>query len=89
MFFDIDEKFRKHFRNLQQVFLYITDECNLKCIHCVYKPNITFHLGQKEIELGTAISLLSDFREMGASKLSILGGEPSLYDNSNDWKSSG
>lgn len=86
MYFDIDAKFREHFRNLKQVFLYITDECNLRCVQCIYKPNVTFHLGQKEIELETAIALISDFREMGASKLSILGGEPTLYGASQDWK---
>lgn len=86
MYFDIDVKFLKHFQNLQQVFLYITDECNLRCAQCIYKPSITYHLGDKEIRLETALRLISDFREMGASKLSILGGEPTLYGASQDWK---
>lgn len=76
---EIDQEFMNHFRNLQQVFLYITDECNLRCAQCLYKPNLTFHLKESEIELEKAITLISDFREMGASKLSLLGGEPTLY----------
>lgn len=86
MYFKIDSRFKKHFKNLKQVFLYITDECNLSCKHCLYKPNLTFHLKEKEIECDTALALISDFREMGASKLTIMGGEPTLYGISQAWK---
>lgn len=79
MYFDVDPKFRSRFCNLKQVFLYVTDECNLRCKQCLYKPNLAFHLKEKEIELDTALHLISDFREMGASKLTIMGGEPTLY----------
>lgn len=68
------------------MFLYITDECNLRCIHCLYKPDLIFHLKEKEIELNTALALVSDFREMGVSKLTIMGGEPTLYGVSQKWK---
>lgn len=64
MYFEIDPKFRDYFeKRLQQVFLYITDECNLRCIHCLYKPHLIFHLKKKEIELETALALISDFKE--------------------------
>jgi MoaA/NifB/PqqE/SkfB family radical SAM enzyme len=76
---DIDEKFAVYFRNLKQVFLYITDDCNLECRHCIYKPNIRFSLGNKDIPFDEAIALLYDFRKLGAIKLSILGGEPTMY----------
>lgn len=78
MHFRIDERFRNHFRNLKQVFLYITDECNLACVQCIYKPSITFQI-EKAIRLETVLGLLSDCRDLGASKLTILGGEPTLY----------
>ena len=76
--FGIDETFRHHFRNLHQVFMYITDRCNLECAQCIYKPSIT-HFINEEIELGTAIDLLYTFRQMGAGKVTFLGGEPTLY----------
>lgn len=82
MHFKIDGKFVEHFRNLEQVFLYITDECNLSCAYCLYKPDLTFHLKDKEIELRTALALLSAFKKLGASKLTIMGGEPTLYGHS-------
>jgi len=81
MNFEIDPRFKDHLRNLKQVFLYVTDECNLRCAQCLYKPDLTFHLKEKEIELPKALALVSDFREMGALKLTIMGGEPTLYGN--------
>jgi MoaA/NifB/PqqE/SkfB family radical SAM enzyme len=75
----IDGQFLAYFKNLQQIFLYITDNCNLECQHCIYKPNVKFGFGNKEISFAEVIALISDFREMGATKLSILGGEPTLY----------
>lgn len=75
----VDRKFIDYFKNLKQVFLYITDNCNLECQHCIYKPNVKFGFGNKEIPFAEVIALLSDFKKMGAIKLSILGGEPTLY----------
>ncbi len=86
MHFNIDQKFKAHFKNLKQVFLYIIDECNLRCVQCLYKPNLTFNLKNKEIKIETAIALISDFYELGAIKLTILGGEPTLYGISDNYK---
>ena len=77
----IDHNFKENFRNLKQVFLYITDQCNLRCEHCLYKPNLMFQLRNREIKLETALKLISTFREMGACKLTIMGGEPTMYGN--------
>jgi len=76
---EVDPRFSEHFRNLKQVFLYITDRCNLECAQCIYKPSITFQMAAPEIPPDIALSLLHEFRQLGASKLSILGGEPTLY----------
>lgn len=87
MDFYIDPKFKKHFRRLKQVFLYINDECNLDCIHCLYKPELKFHHSKnKEIPYKTLIALILNFKKMGANKLSILGGEPTLYGAKEDDK---
>jgi len=85
--FDIDRQFVNYFQGrLKQVFLYITDKCNILCKQCLYKPNVLFQLGKGEIELETALSLVSDFRKMGATKMNILGGEPSLYGRTQNHK---
>lgn len=77
-FFETDPAFSSHFRKLHQVFMYITDRCNLTCEQCIYKPSIS-HFINEEIELNTALDLLSTFRNMGAAKVTFLGGEPTIY----------
>ncbi len=79
MYFDTDPRFITYFKNLKQVFLYITDECNLRCFQCLYKPNLIFKKKKKEIKYNTVVDLISDFRELGAIKLTLIGGEPTLY----------
>lgn len=79
MHYEIDPAFRSHFRDLKQVFLYITDVCNLRCTQCLYKPNLTFHMQRSEMPLHVVRRLARDFRELGAVKLTLLGGEPTLY----------
>lgn len=78
MGFQIDPIFSSHFKRLKQVFLYINDQCNITCEQCIYKPNVTFHDG-REIPPDTAIALGKAFYHLGARKLTILGGEPTLY----------
>ena len=58
-----------------QVFLYVTDECNIRCNQCYYKPSLKHNA---EMPTNVALSLLHKFRELGV-KVSFLGGEPTLY----------
>lgn len=85
MYHQVDQRVREYFKNLKQVFIYIIDECNLHCVQCLYKPNLTFHIKNKEIPLEIANALVSDFHEMGARKLTIMGGEPTLYGVDKEW----
>ena len=84
--FKVDRRVKEHLSNLTQIALYITDNCNLRCEHCFYKPDIIFRHPNRELPLKTAISLISTFKKLGASKLTIIGGEPTLYGISKDWK---
>jgi MoaA/NifB/PqqE/SkfB family radical SAM enzyme len=73
-----DLKFDENFRGrLIQVFFYVTDECNIRCEQCYYKPWLK--RGNAEINTNTALALLKKMRELGAVKVSFLGGEPTLY----------
>lgn len=76
--FSIEPDFAAHFAKLHQVFLYINDQCNLGCKQCIYKPHVTYN-ERREIAVPTAIGLLKAFHGIGARKLTILGGEPTLY----------
>lgn len=78
----IDNKTRTYFSNVKQVFLYLSDKCNLLCKQCLYKPNVIMG---KEIPLDISKQLLRVFKQLGAFKLTILGGEVSLYDIENNY----
>lgn len=60
---------------LRQVFLYITDDCNACCEYCLYKTT----LARRDIPLSVAKNLLGVFRKRGAEKVTLIGGEPTLY----------
>ena len=80
MNYQMDQKFKDYYKkNLRQVFLYLVDDCNLRCVQCLYKLEIGFQVKKKEINIKDAVNLISDFREMGAVKLTLMGGEPTLY----------
>ncbi len=79
----IDNATKNYFSNIKQVFLYLNDECNLLCAQCLYKPNV---IRKRVIELKTAKELLYTFRSLGAYKLTVLGGEISLYDCKNNYR---
>lgn len=80
MNYKMDQKFKDFFQdNLKQVFLYLIDDCNLRCAQCLYKLDICFQVEKKEIAFEDAVKLISDFRELGAVKLTLMGGEPTLY----------
>jgi molybdenum cofactor biosynthesis enzyme MoaA len=73
-----DARFDRHFGGrLMQIFLYVTDECNIRCTQCFYKPSLK--KGHAEMPTDVALSLLQKFRNLGAVKVSFLGGEPTLY----------
>lgn len=73
-----DPQFDRHFEGrLMQVFIYVTDECNLRCTQCYYKPWLK--TGHPEMPTDVLLTLLEKFRQLGAVKVSFLGGEPTLY----------
>lgn len=76
--FTVEPAFAQHFSRLKQVFLYINDECNLGCEQCIYKPHVAYN-ERREIPPQTVVGLLAAFHGLGARKLTILGGEPTLY----------
>lgn len=49
--------------------------CQLHCEHCLYKTT----LAPREMDFKTTIQLLELFSQYGAIKMTILGGEPTLF----------
>lgn len=82
--FAINPKFEEYFNGrIKQVFLYVTDECNLNCVQCLYKPWLR---KRGEIPEELCLIMLAEFRRMGAIKLSLIGGEPTLYGLRNNYQ---
>ncbi len=67
---------RIEYGRFRNVYLYITEKCQLRCGHC--------YMGER-LERGNVMptpqvkETLDLWRKMGGSKLSILGGEPTLH----------
>jgi len=61
------------FRN---VYLYITEACQLRCEHCYMGERLDRAL---KMPLPQIIDTLTTWRRMGGDKLTILGGEPTLH----------
>lgn len=70
------EPFEKRFEGkLKEVFLYITNRCNLRCRHCYLGDVNNFF----DMDINAAKTLLEKTVRLGATKLTILGGEPTLH----------
>lgn len=73
----INNKFDQYFKNsLEEVFLYILDLCNYRCVHC-YMGEVR----NKVLSLEEIKSILFQTYKLGARKLTIIGGEPTLHKN--------
>jgi pyruvate-formate lyase-activating enzyme len=66
------------FRN---VYLYITEACQLRCEHCYMGERLERALKMPFSEI---VKILTTWRQMGGSKLTILGGEPTLHPRFSD-----
>jgi len=69
------ESFEKKFNGkLEEVFIYITSKCNLRCLHCYMGD-----AGNVNMDKNNFKKLLNKLIKLGASKITFLGGEPTLH----------
>ncbi|WP_280312679.1 radical SAM protein [Nocardia abscessus] len=69
----IDRVAYGRFRN---VYLYITEACQLRCEHCYMGERLERAL---KMPLPKIAETLTTWRKLGGSKLTLLGGEPTLH----------
>jgi radical SAM protein with 4Fe4S-binding SPASM domain len=69
----IDRVAYGRFRN---VYLYVTEACQLRCEHCYMGERLSQAL---KMNMPQIIDTLATWRRLGGSKLTILGGEPTLH----------
>ena len=58
------------------IFLYVTLQCNCQCVTCYMQKHYS---GLREISSEVAHDIIERYRSWGAQKLTLLGGEPTLY----------
>lgn len=64
--------------NLDFIWLEITENCNLKCLHC-YNESFPEKSYNKKMVYEDWIKVLKEAREMGCKKVQFIGGEPLLF----------
>ncbi|MGH8909548.1 MAG: radical SAM protein [Egibacteraceae bacterium] len=69
----VDKILYGRFRN---VYLYITERCQLRCEHCYMGERLERAL---KMPFDQITRTLTTWRQLGGSKLTILGGEPTLH----------
>jgi len=57
------------------LFLSLTDRCDLNCLHCYYRDRKR----RLSLSFGTAKNIIRQARENGIPQVTFFGGEPSLY----------
>lgn len=66
--------------NIEQTFVYLTNRCNIKCVTCYSIPNMK----DETLSFEKTCERLVFYRAKGAYKLTLLGGEPTMYKNLNE-----
>ncbi len=64
--------------NFQELYLHITNECNLSCWYCYNKTFRTSHRHQTELTLSEFEYIIAEFSELGGASIIFTGGEPLL-----------
>jgi len=72
-------KGRIHYKPFGHIFLYITDNCNLRCKYCYIGNRL--NRPRKEMSLKDVYKILNYFCRFDSKFVTILGGEPTLHKN--------
>jgi uncharacterized Fe-S cluster-containing radical SAM superfamily protein len=67
---------RVEYGRFRNVYLHISEACQLRCQHCYMGERLT---RASKMTLPQIVDTLTTWRRMGGSKLTILGGEPTLH----------
>jgi MoaA/NifB/PqqE/SkfB family radical SAM enzyme len=60
----------------EQLFVEVTSNCNLACPHCYVEAGA----GKlRQLDFDTVVGAITEFRDMGGSRFTLSGGEPTLH----------
>ncbi|KKL79635.1 hypothetical protein LCGC14_2012860, partial [marine sediment metagenome] len=69
---------RIEYGRFRNIYLYITEKCQLRCGHCYMGNRLKNNTSMPTEKVFSTLQL---WRKMGGSKLSILGGEPTMHED--------
>lgn len=70
------DRSRIHYRRFHNIFLYITERCQLRCGHCYMGDRLERGLVMRYKE---AVDIMSYCRNLGGEYITFIGGEPTLH----------
>lgn len=72
----VKDRTRVHYRRFHNIYLYITERCQLRCAHCYMGDRLERAL---ELPYEKATRILDYCRRLGGQYITFLGGEPTLH----------
>jgi pyruvate-formate lyase-activating enzyme len=70
------DRSRVHYQTFHNIFLYVTERCQLRCGHCYMGDRLERGLS---LTKEAAFKIISNCRKIGAEYITFLGGEPTLH----------
>ena len=70
------DRSRVHYREFYNIFLYVTERCQLRCQHCYMGERLSRGL---MLPYARAERIITYCRRLGAEHITFLGGEPTLH----------
>lgn len=70
------DRTRIHYRRFHNIYLYITERCQLRCGHCYMGDRLERGL---QLPYEQATKIMRDCRRLGGQYITFLGGEPTLH----------
>ena len=70
------DRSRVHYKRFHNIYLYITEKCQLRCGHCYMGDRLERALN---LPFDKAAQIMSYSRKLGGEYITFLGGEPTLH----------
>ncbi|TDB96557.1 radical SAM protein [Micromonospora fluostatini] len=70
------DRTRVHYRRFHNIYLYITERCQLRCGHCYMGDRLERGLS---LSYDKAVRIMNQCRTLGGEYITFLGGEPTLH----------
>lgn len=72
----LKDRSRVHYRRFHNIYLYITERCQLRCGHCYMGDRLYDH---SEMDFEQAVRIINTTRFLGGEYITLIGGEPTLH----------